>query len=284
MESISKKYIKNLLQKRRTDTHKGTYGKVLIIAGSLGMTGAAVLAAKGALRGGAGLVRVSIDETLFPIIQNSVTEATCVHPNMGAHILEEYDSIIIGPGLSTSQEGVFAVAKLMANYKGNVVMDADALNIIAQNNVELRTFAAGKIITPHPGEAGKLIGIPVSEINANREKAVSFLADSTGSVAVLKGHGTLISLPRKTDKEPVHIFKNPTGNPGMATGGSGDVLSGVIGAFLAQGMNLKDAAMAGVYIHGLAGDLAAKEFGEYGLIAGDIAKYVAYAIKHIQNQ
>lgn len=282
MESISKKYIKNLLHKRSSHTHKGTYGKVLIIAGSKGMVGASVLAAKGALRAGAGLVRVSIDEKFFSIVQSSVTEATCVPRNMNANVLKEYDAVVIGPGIGTSEEGTFAVAKLMANYEGNMVIDADALNIISHNKVELRTFAGKKIITPHPGEAGRMIGIPVSEVNANREKAVSFLADSTGSVAVLKGHDTLISLPRKNDKEPIHIFKSSTGNPGMASGGSGDVLSGVIGAFLAQGMSLKDAAMAGVYIHGLAGDLAKDEFGEYGLIAGDIAKYVAYAIKHIQ--
>lgn len=281
MEYISRKNIKNLLKKRKKDTHKGTYGKVLIIGGSQGMVGASVLAAKSALRSGAGLVRVSIDKDLFPIVQSSVIEATCVPRHLGVNTLMEYDSIVIGPGLSTGGEGTFAVAKLMANYEGKVVMDADALNIVSENNVDLRKTKAQIIITPHPGEAAKLLEVSTEDINANREKTVSALVNSTGCTSVLKGHETLVGVPQKNRGESVQIFSNSTGNPGMATGGSGDVLSGIIGSFLAQGMSLQNAATAGVYVHGLAGDLAAVEYGEYGLIAGDIAEHTAYAIKYI---
>lgn len=283
VESISKKYIKNLLKNRPKDAHKGIFGKVLIVAGSHGMTGAAVLAARAALRAGAGLVRVCIDKELFPIIQIGVPEATCVPRNMGQSVLEEYDAIVIGPGIGTENEGKFTVAKLMENYGGNVVMDADALNVVAENNVDLRKAKANLIITPHAGEASRLINASAEDVNKNREKVVSYLSDITDSVTILKGHNTLVSLPREEDSAVNKIYENSTGNPGMATGGSGDVLSGIIGGLLAQGMNREDAAISGVYIHGLAGDLARSEFGEYGLIAGDIVKYVAYAILDIQK-
>lgn len=287
MEHTSRKYIKSLLSRRPREAHKGTFGKVLIIGGSKGMTGAAVLAAKAALRSGAGLVRVCIDQEFFPIIQTNVIEATCVPRNLGPSILEEYDSIVIGPGLGTENEGAFAVAKVMQNYNGKIVMDADALNIVAENEVNLKKTDGQIIITPHLGEAARLIDSSVEEIAESREKTATFIARATDTVTVLKGHDTIIALPEKDDEqgEPIlpQFFVNTTGNPGMATGGSGDVLSGIIGGLLAQGMSREDAAIAGVYIHGLAGDLAAEELGEYGLIAGDIAKYVAYAILDIQK-
>lgn len=283
MEYITKNQIKNLLPPRHPDTHKGTYGKVLIIAGSEGTVGAAVLAASGALRSGAGLVRVSIDKKLFTIVQGGVCEATCVPRNMSVKALEEYDSIVIGPGLGTGSEGAFALAGLMENYSGNAVIDADALNIAAENNIDFKKTKASLIITPHPGEAGRLASVKTEEINLNRKTSVAFLVKTTGAVTVLKGNATLVGVPGKDRDSSPEVFVNPTGNPGMATGGSGDVLSGVIGSFLAQGMSRENAAIAGVYVHGLAGDLASEKFGEYGTIAGDIADYVALAILNIQK-
>lgn len=162
-------------------------------------------------------------------------------------------------------------------------MDADALNIAAENDVDLKKTKGRLIITPHPGEAARLMGTNKHEVNANREKAVSFLAGHTGAVSVLKGYETLICLPGTGKDKDYKVFMNPTGNPGMATGGSGDVLSGIIGSFTAQRMTPENAALAGVYIHGLAGDLAAEDKGEYGITAGDIAEYTAYAIKKIQE-
>ncbi len=283
METVSRKKVKNLLIKRSAKTHKGTYGKVLIIAGSEGMAGAAVLAARGAFRSGAGLVHVSIDKTLFPIVQSGIVEATCIPRDLTANVLNEYDSVVIGPGLGTSGDGAYAVAKVMENYDGNMIMDADALNIVSENDVDLKKIKGNLIITPHPGEAARLMDTGSSEINASREKAVSFLADLTGGVSVLKGYETLICLPRQKKEDSFQVFMNTTGNPGMATGGSGDVLSGIIGSFLGQGMKPADAAQAGVFVHGLAGDMAAKDIGEYGIIAGDIALYTARAIKDIQD-
>lgn len=281
METITKNYIKNILPKRQKNSHKGTYGKVLIIAGSKGMAGAAVLSARGALRSGAGLVRVSAERELFPIIQNGVIEATCVSREIRIEDLKGYDSIVIGPGLGTGNQGISDVVRVMENYGGKVVMDADALNIIAENKMDLKKTAADIIITPHPGEAARLTGKSTNEVNENREQTVSLLSRSTDTVSVLKGYETLICLPGTPMDKKEKIYLNPVGNPGMATGGSGDVLSGIIGSLAGQGMSSGNSALAGVYIHGLAGDLAAYELGEYGVTAGDIAKYTAYAIKNI---
>ena len=283
IETISGKYIKNLLKKRLAESHKGTYGKVLIIAGSEGMAGAAVLSARGALRAGAGLVKVSIDKKLFPIVQAGIIEATCMERKLSANVLNEFNSVVLGPGLGNTSEGAYAVAKVMEHYEGNLVMDADTLNIVSDNDIDLMKIKGNAIITPHPGEAAKLIKTNTQEINANREKAVTFLAGISGAVSVLKGHDTLVCIPQKSKDQQIEIYVNPTGNPGMATGGSGDVLSGIIGSFLGQGMSPKDAALAGVYVHGRAGDLASSQLGEYGIIAGDIAHYTARAIKDIQE-
>lgn len=284
MEHTSGKYVKNLLKRRPKDAHKGVFGKVLIVAGSEGMAGAAILSAKAALRAGAGLVRVSIDSKLFPIIQTGVPEATCIKRDLSQDVLREYDAVVVGPGIGTESEGTFAVAKVMQNYSGKVVFDADALNVVAKNIVDLNKTNAKIVITPHLGEAARLMDKATSDIERSREKAATYLAMSTNTVTVLKGHDSLIALPKVNKQTGIaDFYVNTTGNPGMATGGSGDVLSGVIGAFMGQGMSPEDAAVAGVYIHGLAGDMATKKYGEYGLIAGDIAEYIGYAIKDLQG-
>lgn len=284
MEYISKNYIKNLLKKRNPDSHKGDYGKILIIAGSKGMAGAAVLAAKGALRSGAGLVRISIDEELFPIVQTLVPCATCVGRDFTESFMNENSAVVIGPGIGKSRKAEISVAKVLETCYKPVVADADALNIIGANDVDLRKATPSMIITPHNGEAARLINVTVNEVNNNRLKTVSYLAESTETVAVLKGHNTLIGVKEKNESQTIKVYENTTGNPGMATGGSGDVLSGIIGSFLGQGLSPKDAALAGVYIHGCAGDLASKNYGEYGVTAEDIGEYVAYAIKEVRNE
>jgi len=284
METISKKTIKNLLKKRRADSHKGTYGKVLIVAGSEGMAGAAVLTARGALRAGSGLVKVSIDKNLFPIIQTSVTEAMCIDRNLDKGILNEYDSVVVGPGLGVSVDAVETVKTVIGNYSGNLVLDADALNIVVSEKLDLKKAKGHLVITPHPGEAARLADTNNEDINKNREHAVSYLSELTNAVSVLKGYETLICLPRVEKSGKFSLYKNPNGNPGMATGGSGDVLSGIIASFLGQGINPADATIAGVFVHGLAGDLAADDLGEYGVTAGDIAMHTSYAIKNIQNK
>jgi NAD(P)H-hydrate epimerase len=286
LETITYKQIRELfLTRRPREAHKGDFGHVLVVAGSKGMAGAAVLCARGALRAGAGLVTVSAPDELFPIVQTAVPEALCVGRSLEADLaeaaLKRYDAVALGPGIGTTAKSYELVSWLLQKYTGQFVLDADALNIVAVASRSDKQWFANfpgvppqSIVTPHPGEAGRLLGVSKETVQENRIGALAALRAQLGCVICLKGAGTLVS--------PEYI--NTTGNPGMATGGAGDVLTGVIASFLAQGMELGTAARAGVYVHGLAGDLAARERGEHGLLAGDIAEQIAYAIKKLANE
>ena len=291
IEITHKAVSKFFVQKRQYDAHKGMFGRLLIIAGSKGMAGAAILSARAALRSGVGLVTLSIPDELLFIVQSSVPEATCIGRRTGGALgdrrnpatasitperLSSFDAIAVGPGLSASPKAQATLSYVMENYGGKLVLDADALNIIADTNV---TMDQDTIITPHVGEAARLINTTAAAINEKRETAAAFLAEKYGCTAVLKGAGTLVAALNPAPK----LYINTTGNPGMATGGSGDVLTGVIASFLAQGMNPQTAACAGVYVHGYAGDLVAKNYGEDGLIAGDLPLAIALAIKELSE-
>jgi len=275
MVEITYKQISELFLKPRTrNANKGDFGRVLVIAGSAGMAGAAILCARGALRAGAGLVTISIPYELFPIVQSTVPEATCVTRELSPEILAAYDSVVIGPGLGISIETWKTITFVLENYGGKLVLDADALNVIAGTNI---TFDTDTVITPHPGEAARLLGVDTYTIQSRREASAAVLSEKYGCVVALKGNGTIVAVTSPSLK----LFINNTGNPGMATGGSGDVLAGVIAAFLGQGMETQTATCAGVYIHGFAGDLMIKEFGESGLLAGDLPLGVARTLKYI---
>lgn len=404
---ITEKTVKNRIGRRNKEIHKGDCGRILIAAGSWGMAGAAILAARSALRAGAGLVRLAIPEALFPIVQVGVPEATCIERNLSNLDLAAYDAICAGPGLGEGEESIALITKLLEEYEKTLVIDADGLNVIAHQDLfplllqRQKRFPLQTILTPHMGEAKRLLGdtfvdvvcgtaagqaavkakLPqgqtgttdsqsvgkqaaaaVSDAKAQmaagcaaqidsqaaaahvqqegalastdrkdasalqdlndgavRLRIVDALTAKTGAIVVLKGAGTLVAAPG------IQAYTNTTGNPGMATGGSGDVLSGIITGLAgqrqqtaahvqnsesadtkgcanvahsnaspntdvtakaqsAQGlsrMSAWDAAICGVYIHGLAGDLAAQELGEYGVTAGDLAQYTAYALKRI---
>ena len=404
---ITEKTVKNRIGRRNKEIHKGDCGRILIAAGSWGMAGAAILAARSALRAGAGLVRLAIPEALFPIVQVGVPEATCIERNLSNLDLAAYDAICAGPGLGEGEESIALITKLLEEYEKTLVIDADGLNVIAHQDLfplllqRQKRFPLRTILTPHMGEAKRLLGdtfvdvvcgtaagqaavkakLPqgqtgttdsqsvgkqaaaaVSDAKAQmfagcaaqtdsqaaaahaqqegalastdrkdasaqqdlndgavRLRIVDALAAKTGAIVVLKGTGTLVAAPG------IQAYTNTTGNPGMATGGSGDVLSGIITGLAgqrqqtaahvqnsesadtkgcanaacsntspntdvtaevqsAQGlsrMSAWDAAICGVYIHGLAGDLAAQELGEYGVTAKDLAQYTAYALKRI---
>ncbi len=448
---ITEKTVQNIIGKRKREIHKGDCGRIMIAAGSLGMAGAAILAARSALRAGSGLVRTAIPLSLFPIVQVGVPEATCIERHLPMQGLADYDAICVGPGLGEEKDAIDFVKELLVSYEKTLIVDADGLNIIAHNDLfELLRARAERcperlVLTPHMGEAARLLaaaGTPLAtrpcaarpapaapsapqqpaapaapsapqkpdaltdlpasqqaETHAaagtplatrpcaarpapaapsgsqqpaapaapstskqsdaltalpasqqsdtppadafdfsstasaeDREKIADALVQKTGAIIILKGAGTLVAAPgRKT-------YTNTTGNPGMATAGSGDVLSGIItslagqrrqtdvlfapdfepemkapGGLTAPGYNQEmqvaqntpaagkapqaeekapqpgrigafAAAIAGVYIHGLAADLAAAELGEYGLTAGDIAHYTAYAIKKILSE
>ncbi len=275
---IDEAFVNTFIKKRDKELHKGKCGRVLVIAGSKGMAGAAVLSARGALRSGAGLVRISVPEELFPILQTGVPEATCVSRSLPPDRLEEYQAIVIGPGLGDELSNVPIIKTVFNSNCPAIVLDADGLNLLAGDD-ELKEAArqtAGRlIITPHPGEAARLLGCAVAEVNADRVEAVCRLTEQTGAVAVLKGAGTLVATQNR------QTYINTTGNPGMATGGSGDVLSGIIGALAGQGLSCLAATACGVYIHGSAGDMAARALGEYGITASDIAAMTGLAIQKI---
>jgi hydroxyethylthiazole kinase-like uncharacterized protein yjeF len=281
MQTFDLLQISKAIGTRESDSHKGDYGKVLLIAGSVGMTGAAVLAASGAYKSGAGFVASALPERLFPIMQVSVPEAICVERKPGKLDYMAYDAVVFGPGLGLEKENAALLTEVLKNYKGPVVIDADGLNCIAKYDLyqSLLTTEAQVVITPHPGEAKRLLAITGDQ---DRETMAASLTRTLNVVCVLKGAGTLIF--KKQSDGALITHKNPTGNPGMATAGSGDVLSGVIGAFLAKGVEPFDAACAGVYVHGAAGDLAAMEIGETGLMASDICRQIPYAIRNITGK
>lgn len=281
---ITAELVHTLIKPRDRELHKGNCGKVLVIAGSKGMMGAAILAARGALRSGAGLVRMALPEELYAVAQVAVPEATCVSRQFTEEELNGYDAIAMGPGLGTGAESVALVAFVLQNYKGKLVLDADALTILAAMGEDgaaaVRKMTASEeglqlVLTPHPGEAARLLACTTKDIQGDRAAAAQAMAEKYGAAAVLKGAGTRVTVPGGK------AYTNTTGNPGMATGGSGDVLAGVTASLLAQGLAAEEAAVAAVYLHGLAGDTMAAVMGEYGLIAGDIAEGVALAIKSV---
>lgn len=282
---ITEKTVKNIIERRDREIHKGSCGRILIAAGSVGMAGAAVLSARGALRSGAGLVQLSVPEEIFPVVQTGVIEATCLTASLDQIDLSRYNAAAAGPGLGDSRQSVEKVRVLLDSFDGPLVLDADGLNIAAREDYfDLMRARGGRlIITPHMGEARRLMAKDFSEKMTRRELAEA-LAQKTGAVTVLKGAGTVVAA------EGQKTYTNTTGNPGMATAGSGDVLTGIVTSLCGQrhsdGRPIEplEAALAGVYIHGLAGDLGTEEKGEYGLIAGDIAEYTALAVKKILEE
>ena len=256
---------------RLAATHKGTYGHVGIVAGSPGRSGAAVLAARGAIRTGAGLVTVFTDDETAPQIHAHSIESMTTSD---VDALKTKDAVLVGPGLPDNDESYAAIRALVATIDQPLVIDASGLNAFAGHIDEL---AKARVITPHPGELARLMGGDAKSVNANRLDAAREAARKTKCVVVLKGHQTLIAEPDG------HVNVNPTGNPGMASGGMGDVLGGIIAALLARGVDAFDAACAGVYLHGFAADLLRDEMGDTGLTANDLAEKLPFAIQRLQR-
>jgi len=269
---------------RAVGAHKGDFGKVCIVAGSLGMSGAAALAGRSALRGGAGLVRVATPGSILPIvasIEPSFTTIALAENDAGrisakatSAILDaagDNDAMAFGPGVGVSAELRAVLERLLGQEGLRLVIDADGLNNLAGLGDWPDKVKAKVILTPHPGEMKRLwAGLLREAVPEERREQAVQLAQRTKTVVVLKGAGTVV-----TDGEKVYI--NKTGNPGMATAGSGDVLTGVLTALLGQGLSEFDAAVLGVYIHGLAGDIAAERMGQVSMIATDIANALGEA-------
>lgn len=259
---------------RPQESHKGTFGRVLCVCGSLGMSGAAYLAAKAAYRVGAGLVRILTVEENRPILQTLLPEAIVTVYDKNAPdpaVIREAegwaDVLVIGCGLGVTRASRTVLAELLRYSEKPKVLDADALNLLARNP-SLMKYTRGAILTPHPMELSRLCGRSVEEILNDSESIANEIATTYGAVCVLKRHRTLTADGHGT------VYRNTTGNSGMATGGSGDVLAGVIGGLWAQmrGGELPTAEIAalGVLLHGMSGDLAARELGEHSVMASDL--------------
>ncbi len=280
------------LPPRPADSHKGRFGTVLVIAGSRGMAGAAALAGASALRSGAGLVRVACPAEVQPTVA-SFEPSYMTYPLPGdgegqiqlepsIPVLERLsaaaDVIALGPGLGQSEDIRGLVRWIVESNDRPLVIDADGLNVLAAEKGLLSRLSRPVVLTPHPGEFARLVGLGVSEVQADRiENAARLAALSEPLVVVLKGAGTVVTDGRR-------VYVNTTGNPGMATGGAGDVLTGVIAALMAQELPAFSAAQLGVYIHGLAGDIARDQSGEIGMIAGDIVDSLPDAFYHAAQE
>lgn len=288
-ELTTAKTVKGLLPTRESDTHKGTFGHLLILAGSPGKTGAAILTARGAGRAGAGLVTVGVPKSLNAVFETSLQEAmseplpdtprgclgsTAADIVLGG-LMERKTALVIGPGISTTEETKSFLFEVLLNSPLPVLIDADALTNISEQPDILKKMRAPCVITPHPGEMSRLTDKSIKEIQADRIGIARDFAAMYNVYVVLKGARTVIADPGG------RVFINPTGNSGMATGGTGDVLSGVIGGFLAQAMKPLDAAVLGVYAHGLAGDMCAEQLGMTGILAGDLASMMPRSLKRI---
>lgn len=269
-----------MLPRRGQTAHKGTTGHVLAVGGSQGMTGALALTCLGALRSGCGLVTAGVRPGLN-FLEKPWEVMAGVWPELIPK-LAGYSSIIFGPGLTTNQDGEGFFEDLISKTEVPLVIDADGLNIIARNQSILQSFSRlgiGKriILTPHPGEMSRLTGVPVPMIQADRLNIARRFANQWSVTVVLKGARTIVAAPDG------QTYINPTGNPGMATAGMGDLLAGIIAGFMAQGLTVMEAGIIGVYVHGLAGDLAAGKSGPAGIIAGDLLPEIPVAIEKLRK-
>jgi hydroxyethylthiazole kinase-like uncharacterized protein yjeF len=290
LEFVEKAKLAPYFKKRPKDSHKGNYGHLFILAGSLGKTGAAVMAGTAALRTGAGLVTVGTPQSCLPMIarpmKELMTEALPETPQktlsaaalpLIVDLMKGKNAVLIGPGISTNPSTAKLATSLLPKIKIPVVIDADGLNILADNPDALRSLPKPAVLTPHPGEFARLVRRSIKDVLDHRLELVPRFAESHGIFIVFKGYRTLIATPEG------RVYINPTGNPGMATGGSGDVLSGMIASLLMQEKDVLGATLAAVYLHGLSGDIAARKLGERGLIAGDLIKYLPKALKEMET-
>ncbi len=283
-----------LVHPRKLAGHKGNYGHVLILGGSVGKTGAAAMAAKAALRAGAGLVTVATAKSALPVIashsmevmteplpetDNGTVSMQALDGGLLDSLVEGKTVLAVGPGMGRHPETAELIRKVVNHYDLPVVLDADGLNAFAGGTEALRASGRVRILTPHPGEMGRLADQATSEIVAHRQEVARDFARKHGVQLVLKGFRTLTASPEG------QIWVNPTGNPGMATGGSGDVLTGVLAGLLAQYAErpATEVTATGVYLHGLAGDIAARELGEASVIAGDILDALPKAYQAIRT-
>ena len=280
MKYLDHQAVLDLLPDRKNDTHKGHYGKILLLCGSKGYTGAAALACMGALRTGAGLVYLGVPECIYQIEATKLTEPIIIPlPCDGKMLLDSafneiekllpnMDAVLMGPGMGCSAGTESVVCAVAEQFSGPLVLDADGINVMNVHKDILRRRTGGTVLTPHQGEFLRFGGF----VDNGRIEGAKALACQTGSIVLLKGHNSVI-----TDGEQVYI--NKTGNPGMATGGSGDVLAGIVVSLVGQHLNPLEAAACGAWLHGKAGDLCAESLGQYGMLPTDMLQVLPRLLK-----
>ena len=288
---IDKSLVNSGIVKRTQESNKGTYGSLLTICGSYSMAGASILAGKGALRCGIGLLKMAVPKSIYPIVASAIYESVFypVSENeSGTHnkyetpfLLEkskESNAVLIGCGMQNNRDTYFIVNSFLEKCTVPIVLDADALNAICSNLDALKLAKVPVVITPHPKEMARLLKISVAEVQSNREQVAVNFAREYNVYVVLKGHNTVVASPNGD------VFVNTTGNAGMATGGSGDVLAGMISSLLAQNPKKPlECACAGVYLHGMAGDIAKVKFGEISMLPTDLINCIPKAFLNLQN-
>lgn len=278
--TLNHQKVLSILPDRKADAHKGDFGRILLLCGSRGYTGAAALAAMGALRSGAGLVYLGVPESIYAIEAIKLNEAIVFPlPDCDGKLsidalpqilkmLPDMDAVLFGPGWGQS-EGTFLIAKeILQSYEKPVIVDADGINVLAKHMDIVRERKAPTILTPHPGEFARMGG----DNALDRQVAAEGFAREFGCVLLLKGKNTVI-----TDGTQTYI--NPTGNPGMAVGGSGDVLAGIIVSLVGQGIETLKAAACGAWLHGAAGDMCAEQIGQYGMLPTDMVEALPRLMK-----
>ena len=288
---IDKSLVNSGIVKRTQESNKGTYGSLLTICGSYSMAGASILAGKGALRCGIGLLKMAVPKSIYPIVASAIYESVYypVSENeSGTHnkyetpfLLEkskESNAVLIGCGMQNNRDTYVIVNSFLEKCTVPIVLDADALNAICSNLDALKLAKVPVVITPHPKEMARLLKISVADVQSNREQVAVNFAREYNVYVVLKGHNTVVASPNGD------VFVNTTGNAGMATGGSGDVLAGMISSLLAQNPKKPlECACAGVYLHGMAGDIAKVKFGEISMLPTDLINCIPKAFLNLQN-
>lgn len=277
---LDRNAVLSILPDRDPESHKGNYGRILLLCGSVGFTGAAALAARSALRSGAGLVYLGVPESIygieaakldepviFPLPEDAGKLSRFAIPEI-LDRLSKMDAVLIGPGLGQTDGTLDVVKAVLQEAKCPVVLDADGINVMATHKDILRGRTAPLILTPHEGEFARLWG----KIQGNRVQCAEESAKGLGCIVLLKGHRTIIT-------DGIHTYRNRTGNAGMAVGGSGDVLAGIIVSLLGQGIPPLEAAACGAWLHGAAGDICAGEIGQYGMLPSDMVEVLPRLLK-----
>lgn len=274
---LDKKWIADKLPKRPIDANKGTFGKVLVIAGSKNYPGAAYLSCAAAYRVGAGLVTLATDDIVKIIVSRKLPEVTFLSFNELFKKLNDYNVLLIGPGLGQKEQTIKLLRKLLKEKLPKTIIDGDGLNILSKIDKWWKRLNEEVVLTPHPGEMSRLAGKSINEIQKNREDLAKSFAKKWHQVVVLKGANTTIASPAG------EVKVSPFANPVLATAGTGDILSGIIAGFLAQGLRVFDAACLGVYIHGMAGEILKEKYGNAGNQASDLLPDLPKVIRHIQT-